>query len=243
MAFVEEFKSDLLPFETQKEILERERGILPDNSEILLLSFTGSRAFGWGAECYDIDIRLVAYIPGDYWDTFHDGLKWDVNGETFEHFKRCVRRNYWTTFEDMYYAFYLHPMWDHKEFISFCTVKNVKHHIFTIKTQLAQAKMTRDIRTTLHAYRLVMSPLHLLRTGELMPNVRNISYLSDHVEVLADAYATRTSPNVNWDSVIDELDSLFNELEEEIENHNEPDNSDRIEKWIKQIEKSLREDV
>ena len=66
----------------------KERGILPDNSEILLLSFTGSRAFGWGAECYDIDIRLVAYIPGDYWDTFHDGLKWDVNGETFEHFKR-----------------------------------------------------------------------------------------------------------------------------------------------------------
>ena len=241
MAFVG-FESELLPFETQEEILEREKEILPDNAEILLLSFTGSRAFGWGSKSYDIDIRLVAYIPGEYWDTFHDGKYWDVNGETFKHFKNCVKRNYWTTFEDMYYAFYLHPSWDHDEFLSLCSIKNVKHHLFTIRTQVVKAKMTRDTRTALHAYRLTMSPLHFLRTGELMPNVRNINYLSDYVDILADAYAIHRSPDVDWDSVIAELDFLYEELLNEVKKHKEPDNSERMNNWFKKIEDSIGED-
>ena len=215
MGFVKDFdKIDFsgsnLPFETQQAIHDRVRSLLPDDARIMLLSHTGSRAFGWGADCYDIDCRLVVDLE-NHWDTFHDGKHYDINAETFKHCLYGIKAAYWTTFEDMHYAFYLDDSWNHEEFKSLCNARNVKHHIYTIRTQIAQTKMTKNTRTALHTYRLLLAPIHIIRTGKMVPNIRELTPIYDikYADTLADAYSSRKGASVDWDKVIAEIDGLY----------------------------------
>lgn len=238
MGFVKEF--DQLPLETQQAVVDRVRSLLPERAKILILSHTGSRAFGWGAECYDIDVRGVVYCK-DHWDTFHDGWKWDVNLEIFSHFLQGLRYHYWTIFEDLANPFYLHEGWDQEEYMKLCTAANVANHLYSIRTQIAQVTLGESVRTALHAYRLLLSPIHFLRTGVVEINIRKLAslYNPKFAVQFADAYASRKGVEVDWTEVMADLHHFEDIMLQDLKGRGEEIDKERMDRWREKIEQSI----
>jgi len=222
----------------RQRVIEIIRSILPDDAIIIILSETGSRAFGWGSEKYDIDVRaVIACQP--YWDTFHIGEElFDTNCEELKHFIRSVNYRYWTIFEDLSNPFYIDKRFDFQEFMDFCSAANIKNHWYTTATQLAQLKISPTIRTALHCYRLIMTPLYFLDNGRVEINVRkqNEEYFhSEKFTTLADHYAKAEYPTIDWTPVFEELKSLDEQLKAKLSERTDDLNTERYADWKQRL--------
>jgi len=213
----------------------RER--LPSGGEVLLLSLTGSRAFGWGSDFYDIDVRGFYALEG-WFDTCHLGfLMFDINLEELGHVFMSLKRRYWTIFEDTANPFYIHPDFDYEGFRKLCSADNVRHHLFSIRMEVAKFKLNPHLRSALHAYRLVLCPLYFLKTGVIQTDVRKCNeevFGSSILPELCRAYATRQlGIELDVRRIQEELDTLLHMLEEELGRRPKGEVSDEeIDRWI-----------
>jgi len=201
----------------------RER--LPPGGEILFLSLTGSRAFGWGGTLYDRDVRFV-FVPveDEFWDTCHIGIHgYDIHGEEINHlFRRMTER--WTAYEDHSKAFWVNPKFDHDKFMSFVGLNNVTGHRHTVKMEVMKLRSAPAVRTALHCYRQHMEPIHFLRTEEIEINVLKINekLKCECLDSLVEMYMTRKWKEIDYDPIFEELDQLACTLDYEIENSDMP---------------------
>jgi len=220
--------------EQKKEVRLLVEDILPERATILILSSTGSREFGWGSDVYDVDVRAVVACD-NYWDTFHMGMRiYDTNLEEMKHFFNSVKRHYWTTFEDLSHPFYLDKGFDFKEFQAQCANANVKNHIFTIRAETAKYKLSPNMRSALHAYRLVMCALYFLRTSKIETNVPKINdemFHMNYIDDLATSYAAQERKGMNWVGISDDLDKLQAQLTKELEQAEINFDAERYKKW------------
>jgi len=224
----------------KKDVIELIQRLLPEGSEILCLSLTGSRAFGWGGKYYDIDVKGV-FAFKDWWETLHWGKRlYDINLEELYHAFTSIERKSWTFYEDLSRPFYLHPDFDYETMYTFCTAENVKQHMATIKMQQKRLEVWKNPRTALHCYRLLLVPLNFLRTGVIEIDVLKINeeFGYEELSAIAEAYKERRSYDVKWDNVYKDLDELMKMLESELEERKDMLDKERYKEWKKKT--SLR---
>jgi len=213
--------------------------ILPRRGKILCLSLTGSRAFGWGSEYYDIDVKGIIACR-NYWDTMHIGKsRFDINIEELSHVYNSIEYKYWTLFEDLANPFYIDQDFDYEGLMSLCSADNIKRSLYSIDVQIKRLDIVKSIRTALHCYRVLMVPLHYLRTGRIVTNVLviNESYNFRELEKMCNLYSQRRMAPINWDEVQMNLSSLRSELDSELAKRDDTLDLEAYENWRLRMEK------
>ena len=212
---------------------------------ILILSLTGSRAFGWGSKIYDIDIRGI-YEKENYWSYCHLGLPpFDINLSEMRGLFYSVKSRSWTIFEDLSKPFLVHPLFDFKKFMSLCSSGNVRYHLGTIEFQRIRAERWRDIRTILHAYRLLVVPLYFLETNTLEINVDllNRIYLNSEIlDSLIKEYKEGRNRRVNdkeWALINGELNNLWSVLKETLDSTKDQFSMEDFKEWVLELTSSF----
>jgi len=152
------------------EIIAMIEELLPPDAKIILLSHTGSRAFGWSWYNYDFDIHGI-YKRTNYWDFVHLGRSYyDINLYELAHIiDMDIPRKHSDVLMNMLNPFYLDDDFPFDDFIkvtipSFLDIRPIIQQIERFKFDLLP-------RSALHAYRLILVPLYLLLKGKPKLNV------------------------------------------------------------------------
>jgi hypothetical protein len=164
--------------EDQQTAIDWVRDMLPEDVDLAMLSFTGGRAFGWGGENTDIDLRgFVA--KEDWFNTLHGNPKmFDINLVNIESIEEPDIRYYrWKQYYDCSNPIYIHEDFDYYEdFIDHCEVEHI-HHIYPYDLEVQIGRMDADFnaRNSLHTYKEIMIPLYYIYTGEIESDVTQIN--------------------------------------------------------------------
>lgn len=232
----------LLDEETAQGIVQLQHDLLPDEARLGLLSFTGSRAFGWGSERHDIDVHGFYEYPGWYRQCHSDidGIDMTVrNLESFEDPRWEEQR--FKRYYDLSQLIWIHPELEdaygaYRDGIEPSTVLNV--YPYDMSVQLGRLEAAFNTRSALHSYKELLIPLHFLRTGEVYSDVVNYinqkdAYQYEWLERCADKYRDRDgSIDIDEDAVWDELDDIWERLTEQVMDKTdwEPDDEEE-ERW------------
>ena len=185
--------------------------------KILLLSLTGSRAFGWGGRYYDWDIHGIFHAE-NFFDYIHSGKEgmdlnlWDISNIFIK-----IERKHWTVFEDLSNPIFVSKIFDHEEFLSLGSAENVKIHMPTIENEFLRALRLKNIRQALHGYRLLLEPLYFLKTRKIetyIPKVNDEIFGSKIFMEMCKAYSERKNIPVDWNKVKEEYEILYEMLKE-----------------------------
>lgn len=215
----------MFPEEKQEEAIEMIQERLPSEARLLHLSYTGGRAFGWGPENTDIDLR--GFYELDDWFT-----KCHISNNPFDGTLRNVYDAdnpdlFWQRFK-MYYdwskPFYLHDDWDYNAFMSRLNPSRVKH-VYPHSTDMQISRMEKNFqaRSACHTYKELLIPLHYLRTGEVESNINKLLDKNDYgVQYYWDARDTymehlSSRRGLDKESMLKEVYWLFEELGWELE--------------------------
>ena len=227
-----------LPREDVERIIKIVRDRLPEDAEIVILSFTGSRAFGWGSIYHDIDVRGI-FAKKDWWDWVHIGIeKYDITLYELRHLFYCVEHRYFPIYYDLAKPIYINPKFDYKTFLKLLSAENIRMHMYTIKLERQRFRLRRHARSALHCYKERLIPLYWLKTGKLEVNIWVLSdyFNLKYPKILANAYANRKPVDVNWDEVEKELDELEMMLEEELKKRRDVLDWDLYITWRRKME-------
>ena len=203
----------------KENILKIIRDLLPQNGTILCLSFTGSRAFGWASENYDIDIRGVVACK-DWWNYVHWGRHlYDINVDEMWAIFKGIKS--WSLFANLCNAFYVDPDFDYKEFMSLCSSENTRDNLGNIVYQKQKLEYDKSPRTGLHTYREIMAPLHFLKTRKVEIDLMEINkvYGLEEIYKMRDVYSRHSNDVINWEKVKEDIKNLEEELAKEMDLH------------------------
>ncbi len=202
--------------ETSREIQTSISQCLPKNANVLFLSLTGSRAFGWAADSQDYDVHGV-FLCNNYWDWVHSGKQsFDINLYEFTHVASDIHNQHFEQFMNWSNPFYVDSKFDLDGLLQFCTPEAVKQKQGDIQAQINRFKFDQSPRTALHAYRILMIPIYFLENSKFELNVFKINekYSFEQLSKLKDAYNIPGKPfditKVNDD--LDYLLKLYNQM-------------------------------
>lgn len=191
--------------------------------QVLLLSLTGSRAFGWAGKNFDYDVHGVFAREG-YWDNVHNGVAGiDLNLWELRHIvKMDIEYHHFETFQNMANPIYIHPKFDYETMMGFCSIRGCDEG--SIRQQYRMLEVHENPRTALHCYRIAMVRNHWLveRSFELDVFKMAEEYRAEigaTLEALRESYVNH-KPFHDYDRVRRELGILlgiFRELKEATE--------------------------
>ncbi|RLA81266.1 MAG: hypothetical protein DRG33_00920 [Deltaproteobacteria bacterium] len=221
---------------------------------ILLISLTGSRAFGWADDKYDYDLHGVFYKP-NYWDWVHVGERklfnnkhygLDINMYSLGHIAEMdLRYGHFEVMMNMSNPIYSHPLFKIEMLWNLFPKETIKYLEHDIISQMNRFKMnTSSPRTALHSYRIAMLPIYYLETGRIKLNVfeLNKEFFNSkftQLEALAQSYVEKQHL-YNTDIVINELDELFTMWKTTVEKYKDlSTNRERINIWYATLIKLL----
>jgi predicted nucleotidyltransferase len=223
-----------------KRVVELIKEKLPKNGKILVLSLTGSRAFGWAAENYDYDIHGIFAVK-NYWDYVHSGKEgFDINLYELEHVLSDIQYQHFEFFMNISNPFYIHPKFDFKGLMSFCTIEAVKQKRGDILRQIKEFEITKNPRAALHAYRILMVPIYFLKRRRFELNVFKINraYKFKQLEKLKIAYIqgkeewSKKEVKKDLNRLLKEYDRLCQKKEEKLD-------IEKAEKWMEKMKEKF----
>ena len=234
-----------LPRGYKRRVFKLLRERLPRKAKVLLLSFTGGRAFGWGSERHDVDVRGVILIDKPYWDFAHIGKEHvDLMVETLEHLGMQIYYRHWTVFENMSNPFYIHSAFDFEKFMSFCGADCVKNHLTSIESEILRFKYVhRSPRAGLHCYRLVMVPLYYLDTGKIEIDCVKLNREVFHFEEfdkMVEAYKYDRQVKIDYEKAIKDYEEMLSELKDRIRDVTNQLDNEKLARWIEETKQQIR---
>lgn len=223
--------------EIRKQILDVVNDRLPDNGKILCLSLTGSRAFGWANERMDYDIHGM-FVCKNYWDWVCYGEKGlDINLYELEYlFTRLPKYLSFEFFQNISNPIYLNPEFDYYELMSLCAPTLCYEPTREIKALEADFHP----RAALHCYRVLMVPIHFLKTRTFELNIFKINedYKFEMLPLLKWAYLSsiegrgRAFEDKEEKIIKQDLEKLLKEFRVLKENfRDEKIDTEKLEKW------------
>jgi predicted nucleotidyltransferase len=223
-----------------KRVIELIKKSLPKNGEILVLSLTGSRAFGWAAENYDYDIHGI-FAAKDYWDYVHSGKEgFDINLYELEHVLSDIKYQHFEFFMNISKPFYVHPKFDFNGLMRFCTIEAVRQKRGDVLRQIKEFEITKNPRAALHAYRILMVPIYFLKRKRFELNVFKINriYKFKQLEKLKIAYIQGTG---EWSEkeVKKDLNRLLKEYDKLCQRKEEKLDIEKAVKWIDKMKEKF----
>lgn len=212
--------STLLDSNTIISIVNKIQEMLGPGKPLLLLSLTGSRAFGWASDNNDYDIHGI-FCAQHWFDYVHYGgrienIPVDLNLHSLDHV--------------LYMAFYhpsaetllnlTEPLWSAPGFFELferyilANVNKLFFYDFTVQSELHRL-MYFHPRTALHAYRVLLYPIYWAKTGKLVKNIyRIIEELGLELKgpyECREAHQTKKNEKCREDVVRAELGRLYEE--------------------------------
>jgi predicted nucleotidyltransferase len=226
--------------EKAKRVIELIKGGLPASGKILVLSLTGSRAFGWANENYDYDIHGV-FAAKNYWDYVHSGREgFDINIWELDHLWSDIYYQHFEFFMNISNPFYVHPKFDFKGLMKFCTIEGVKQKRGDILRQIKEFEITNNPRAALHAYRILMVPIYFLKKKKFELNIFKINrfYKFKQLEKLKIAY---TQGKEGWSEkeVEKDLTRLLKEYDKLCSKKEEKLDMKKAEDWLAKMKKKF----
>lgn len=214
--------------EQAERAIDKVQRYLPDDAKLLQLSFTGGRAFGWGPDNTDIDMRGY-FAKDDWFKTCHVADTKDQHDFTLKNVydidnPEIVWRR-WKHFYDFSKTVYINEKWDQEWYMNQVDVDSLTNEYpHSTKMQMNRMFDNFQARSVCHTYKEIMIPLHWLRTGEIESNVVKLSergeFDVDGLEQAATVYketnAKHTDEGIDKELVHRETKQLFNELGEEL---------------------------
>jgi hypothetical protein len=211
--------------EIKQEATSKAKNKLPEEAELVLLSFTGGRAFGWGGEHHDVDVHGFFAHDKDWFFKCHSMGDYDMTLQNIYTVDEPeIRWGRWKQYYDKSNPIYTHPDFNFEEdFIDNCKPEYVQHIFpYDLHLQFSRLDVRYSIRSALHTYKEMLIPLHFLRSGEIETDIINVvnqkeQYQYEELSKCALKYSREdTSVNVSQDNVWDELKEIYWELAEEI---------------------------
>jgi hypothetical protein len=203
--------------QTKQDVIETIKSYLPDSAKILLLSLSGSRAFGWGLTNQDYDIHGI-FACENYWDYVHAGKHmFDINLYEFHHTLSDINYQHFEAFMNWSNPIFVANGFDYEGLMSFCTLEGVKGKCGDIDTQINRFNYDKAARTALHTYRILMVPIHFIDTKKFVLDIfeLNKSYNFTELEKLKQVYNTH-SRQFNIEQVKTDIDYLLNLYKQKI---------------------------
>lgn len=215
----------LFPEERQQAAIDNALDTLPDHVELAQLSFTGSRAFGWGDEQSDIDLR--GFIVGEDWfNKCHGnfGTNFDMTLKNIRSMSEPdIPYQRWKVYYDNSNPIYIHDDFDYEDFISTVSTQHI-HHVYPydLKVQMGRMDSRFSARNCLHTYKELMIPLHFIHNNHIETNIVAINefpqFQLEGVDICVKHYDTMGGGvgELPEDLIRREINELFDELGEEI---------------------------
>lgn len=213
-----------LPKEEQDRAAEVAKDMLPEEAELVLLSFTGGRAFGWGGEHHDIDIHgFFAYEDNWFFKCHSSNRGFDMTLQNvYDVDEPEIRWGRWKQYYDKSNPVYVHEDFDFEEdFIDQCEKKYVRHVFpYDLHLQFSRADVQFRTRSALHTYKEMLIPIYYIEQDEIETNVINV--INEHPDFQykelnkCAAKYSREDESVNPDEekVRDELEEIYWRLAE-----------------------------
>jgi predicted nucleotidyltransferase len=222
-----------------KRVIEKIKMKLPSEGRILVLSLTGSRAFGWGGEGYDYDVHGI-FVAKNYWEYVHTGEEgFDINLWEFSQIWPLIEEQSFEAFMNFSNPFYIHPKFDYRGFMRLCTAEAVKRKRYDIEHQVREFEATKNPRAALHSYRILMVPIYFLKKKKFELNIFKINnkyYHFKEIEKLKAAY-TRGEKGWNFKRVKKDLARLKKEYDRLCKKKEEKLDLEKAQKWFAKMKK------
>jgi len=222
------YGEDLEPNEEEKERVKqlftrKTRGI----AKIILLSHTGSRAFGWSTRMHDLDIHGYFYAE-DFFDYVHSGDDaFDLNMYDLKHLITMeLPYKYGHNLMNMGNPFYIDKDFPYNELLDLIT-----QDFFTLDEpveELQRFRKYKSPRTALHGYRACLVPIYFLEKRRFLLNIFKINAELDlklqGIYTCRDIYAGGLHRNLTEDEVklieseIEQMIELLKETKEKYAN-------------------------
>jgi predicted nucleotidyltransferase len=225
--------------ETAERVLQLIKSRLPNYSEVLVLSLTGSRAFGWGDERYDYDVHGI-FAAKDYWDYVHLGKEgFDINLWELGHVWSDIYYQHFEFFMNLSNPFYIHPKFNFKSLMNFCKTQAVHNIKEDILRQIHEFEITRSPRSALHSYRMLMIAIHFLKTKRFILNIYELNkkYKFVQLEKLKQAYIQGGEWEVK--EVKNNLNHLLKEYYRLCRGKKEEPDIKKAEQWLERMKRTF----
>jgi Predicted nucleotidyltransferase len=222
--------------EKQKYVIDAIKGKLPAKANILFLSLTGSRAFGWADSNQDYDIH-GAFLCDNYWDWIHDGKNgFDINLYELNHIYGDIIYQHFEEFMNFSNPFLVNERFDYTGLMQFCTLYGVKQVQADIQAQINTFKYERTPRAALHAYRIAMVPLYFFEHRKFILNVfkLNEEYRFAQLDKLKEAH-NKGHSQYDQNKVLSDLEYLQKLYSEKVATCEEKVDTDKAAEWIKTV--------
>lgn len=195
---------------------------------LLFATVSGAHLYGFPSPDSDYDLRGVHILPMsdiaglyDLTETIevsgeNEGIELDlVTHDVRKFFELMLRRNGYVL-EQLFSPLIVHTTPEHEELKTIapgCITRNHSHHYLGFaRTQwgLFQKEMPRRVKPLLYVYRVLLTGIHLMQTGEIEANLVtlnekfNLPYIPDLVD---------RKVNGTEHGTLDETDTAFHERE------------------------------
>lgn len=213
--------------EDKEEAIRQAKDKVPDEAELLLLSFTGGRAFGWGGKHHDIDIHGFFAYDEDWFFKCHSmgegGYDMTVQN-VYSVDEPELRWGRWKQYYDKSNPIYTHDDFDFEEdFINKCKPEYVQHIFpYDLHLQFSRLDVDFSIRSALHTYKEMLIPLFYLKEDKIETDIVNVinehpDFQYEELSKCALKYSREdTSVTISEDNVWEELRNIYWEFAEEI---------------------------
>jgi hypothetical protein len=136
--------------------------------------------------------------------------------------------------------FYVHPKFDFKGLLKFCTIEAVRQKREDILRQIYEFEITKNPRAALHAYRILMVPIFFLKRKKFELNIFKINrvYKFKQLEKLKNAYI-QGGGGWNEKEVKRDLNRLLKEYNTLCQKKEEKLDIKEAEKWIEKMKEKF----
>ena len=204
------------------------------------MSHTGSRAFGWGSDKMDVDVRGVFYVEKPYWDWVHIGIEgYDISLISLEHLKWDIYYRHWTVFEDLSKPFYIHSAFDFEGFMNLCRADCIKYHMPSIEAEILRFKeVHKSARAGLHCYRQLFVPIYFLDTGRIEIDCAKLNKEVFHCkqfDLMVESYKYGKKVKIDWDEAVKDYNRLLGKLKDMLRGRNDKLDRKELDEFIGNI--------
>jgi hypothetical protein len=213
--------------EKKQEAVDEAKEMLPEEAELVLLSFTGGRAFGWGGKHHDVDMHGFFAYDSDWFFKCHSmgDNHIDMTLQNITSVEEPeLRWGRWKQYYDKSNPVYVHDDFEFEEdFINKCKPEYVQNIFpYDLHLQFSRLDVDFSIRSALHTYKEMLIPLYFLREGEIETDIVNVinehaDFQYEELSKCALKYSREdTSVTISQDAVWDELKEIYWVFAEEI---------------------------
>ena len=211
----------------------------------LFLSVSGSHMYGFPSEDSDYDLRGVHILPWEnivglkrgpeaydrsekFGDILMDVVTYDV-----EKFFRMLLRFNGNALEQTFSRLVIEAsdeLLELRELAARCITKHSGRHYlgFAVSQWKMFERSAFQVKPVLYVFRVLLTGLHLMRTGQVEPNLRRLNedhrlgFINDMIELKTNGSEDETLTNVDQKTLAQTFEKLTGDLEEACQNTHLP---------------------